>query len=62
MLNVTADRNEPDEVRLEIELDNTALDDLPAHADRVHLTPEEARTVAAALERHAARVDEAAEE
>lgn len=59
VLNVTADRREPDEVRLELEIDNTALEDLPAHADRVRLTPEEARTVAAALERHATRVEEA---
>ncbi len=62
VLNVTADRESPDEVRLEVELDNTELDDVPAHADRVRLSPAEARTVAAALERHASRVEEAAEE
>jgi hypothetical protein len=59
VLNVTADRRDPDEVRLEVELDNTALSELPAHADRVHLTPEEARTVAAALEEQASRVEAA---
>jgi hypothetical protein len=62
VLNVTADRRDPDEVRLELELDNTSLDAVPAHADRVHLTPEEARTVAAALEKHAGRVEAAQSE
>jgi hypothetical protein len=59
VLNVTADRRDPDEVYLELELDNTALDAVPAHADRVRLTPEEARTVAAALEEQATRVEDA---
>lgn len=55
VVNVTADRTSPDEVRLEVEADHTETD-LPAHAERVHLDPDEAETVAAALERHAERV------
>jgi hypothetical protein len=56
VVNVTADRKDPDEVRLELELDNTALETLRPHADRVHLTAAEARELAAALESYAARV------
>ncbi|MEZ3117604.1 DUF6360 family protein [Halobaculum sp. MBLA0147] len=55
VLNVTADRTDPDEVRLEVEADHTETG-LPAHAERVHLDPDEAKAVAAALERHAERV------
>ncbi len=62
VLNVTADRRDPDEVYLELELDATALDTVPAHADRVRLTPAEARTVAAALEKQADRVEAASED
>lgn len=57
VLNVTAAREDPDHVELELELDNTALDELPAHADRVSLSADEARTLAAELEKYAARVD-----
>jgi hypothetical protein len=35
---------------------------VPAHADRVRLTPAEARTVAAALEKQADRVEAASED
>mgnify|MGYP000335404646 CR=1 FL=1 len=59
VLNVTADRKNPEEVHLELELDSTALSEVPAHADRVRLTPAEARTVAAALEKQAERVEAA---
>lgn len=55
VVNVTADRTDPDEVKLEVEADHTETN-LPAHAERVHLDPDEAETVAAALERHAERV------
>jgi len=34
-VNVTAPREDPEHVTLEVELDNTAIDDLPAHADEV---------------------------
>ena len=59
VLNVTADRKHPDAVKLQLELDNTGLDSLPAHADEVELAPEQARTVAAALEEHAETVERA---
>jgi hypothetical protein len=59
VLNVTADRRDPKEVYLELELDNTALDAVPAHADRVRLTPAAAWTVAAALDEQADRVEAA---
>ena len=59
VLNVTAPRENPDHVRVELELDNTELDHLPAHADRVRLTAEQARTLAAELEKYAGRVEEA---
>jgi hypothetical protein len=59
VVNVTADRKDPDEVRLEVELDNTALETLPAHADRVHLSAEQARTLASELVSYAERVEAA---
>ncbi|MFW6382543.1 MAG: DUF6360 family protein [Haloferacaceae archaeon] len=57
VLNATAPRDRPDHVRLELELDNADLEHLPAHADRVRLSPAEARTLAADLEKYAARVE-----
>lgn len=62
VVNVTADRTDPDEVRLELELDNTALETLPPHADRVRLTAAEARELAAELESYATRVEAATED
>jgi len=47
-----------DAVRLELELDNTATDDVPAHADRLSLSPAEARELAAELESYADRVED----
>ncbi|WP_152039788.1 DUF6360 family protein [Salinigranum salinum] len=61
VLNVTAPRENPDHVTLELELDNTQLETLPAHADRVTLSAAQARELAAELETYADRV-EAAEE
>jgi hypothetical protein len=61
VLNVTAPRENPDHVTLELELDNTQLETLPAHADRVTLSAAQARELAAELETYAGRV-EAAEE
>ncbi|MFB6159863.1 MAG: DUF6360 family protein [Haloferacaceae archaeon] len=57
--NVAAPRRNPDRVTLELELDNADLGTLPAHADRVFLSPDEARTLAAALTEHADRVEDA---
>ena len=49
VLNVETPRDAPDEVRLAVELDATDLDELPGHADRVALSPDQARTLAAEL-------------
>lgn len=57
ILNVTAPRENPDHVSLELELDNTDLENLPAHADSVTLSADQARTLAAELETQADRVD-----
>jgi hypothetical protein len=62
VLNVTSDRKSPDSVDLQLELDNTDLDHLPAHADEVSLSPEQARTVAAALAECAETVEAARED
>ncbi|AFK19614.1 hypothetical protein E6P09_02100 [Haloferax mediterranei ATCC 33500] len=59
VLNVTSPRKNPDEITLGLELDGTQLDALPPHADTVTLSPEEARTLAADLEKHADRVEAA---
>ncbi|WP_254542828.1 DUF6360 family protein [Halomarina pelagica] len=59
VLNVTAPRKDPDRVTLELELDGTQLEHLPAHADRVTLSAEQARTLAAELVEHAERVEDA---
>ena len=60
VLNVTAPRKNPRNVTLELELDNTELETLPAHADRVTLSAAEARELAGELEEYAERVEAAA--
>lgn len=62
VLNVTSDRKNPQEVKFQLELDNTDLDHLPAHAEEVTLTPAQAREISAALEEHAAKVEAAESE
>lgn len=62
VLNVTAPRQNPDHVALELELDNTQLDHLPAHADRVTLSAAQARELAGELERYAGKVEAARDE
>ena len=57
--NATSSRRDPDHVKLQVELDNTALDHLPAHAEELRLTPAEARDLAADLEENATSVEEA---
>ena len=57
VVNATAPRKNPDHIKLELELDNAELEHLPAHADRVRLTPEQARTIAADLEKYADKVE-----
>ncbi|KZN22918.1 hypothetical protein A4G99_17650 [Haladaptatus sp. R4] len=58
VLNVKTPRKNPDEVLLQLELDNGSLDNLPAHADTVSLSPDEARTLAGELERYAEKVED----
>ena len=57
--NATSSRRDPDHVKLQVELDNTELDHLPAHAEELCLTPAEARDLAADLEENATSVEEA---
>ncbi|MDG5818871.1 DUF6360 family protein [Natronococcus sp. A-GB7] len=59
VVNATADREEPDCVRLQLELDNMTEEHLPAHMEEVQLTPDQARTIASDLEKHADRVEDA---
>jgi hypothetical protein len=58
-LNVTSPRKNPDHVSLQLELDNTQLTELPAHAETVTLTPDQARQIAADLEENADKVEAA---
>jgi precorrin-2 methylase len=58
-LNVTSPRQDPDHVSLQLELDNTQLSELPAHAETLTLTPDQARAIAADLEKHADKVEAA---
>jgi len=57
VVNVTSPRENPDHVSLQVELDNTQLEHLEAHAEMVRLSAEEARTLAADLEKHAEKVE-----
>ncbi|AGB38532.1 DUF6360 family protein [Natronococcus occultus] len=62
VVNATADREEPDCVRLQFELDNMTEEHLPAHMEELQLTPDQARTIADDLEKHAERVEDATDE
>ncbi|WP_363464033.1 DUF6360 family protein [Halogeometricum borinquense] len=62
VLNVTAPRKNPNHVRLELELDNSQLDHLPAHADKVTLSASEARELSEELASYAERVEKAQQE
>ena len=55
VLNVTS--GDDGDVVLEIELDNTETEEIPAHAERVRLSAAEARELASELESYADRVD-----
>lgn len=59
VLNATSPRKNPDEVKLQLELDNMTEEHLPVHMEEVHLTPEQARQLAADLEKHATNVENA---
>ncbi|THE65138.1 hypothetical protein D8Y22_07905 [Salinadaptatus halalkaliphilus] len=56
VVNATADREEPDCVRLQTELDNVTEQHLPKHMLELELTPDQARALAADLEDYADRV------
>jgi hypothetical protein len=58
-LNVRTAREAPEEITLELELDNTELENVPPHADRVTLSADEARTLASELTDAANRVNAA---
>jgi uncharacterized protein YmfQ (DUF2313 family) len=62
VLNVTSPKKNPDHVSLQLELDNTQLDTVKPHADKVTLTPAQAREMAAELEKHAEKVEAAQSE
>ena len=51
----TADRTDPDCVRLQVELDDPGA--LPDHMEELRLTPDQARALAADLEENADRVE-----
>lgn len=59
VLNVTSARKDPDHVELQLEMDNTQLETVEPHADTVTLSAEQAREMAAELEKHAGKVEAA---
>ncbi|CCC39117.1 DUF6360 family protein [Haloquadratum walsbyi] len=59
VVNVTAPRKNPDHVTLQVEIDHTTVEMLPAHADEVTLSASEARTIADDLHSYADRVENA---
>lgn len=61
VVNATADREDPDAVRLQFEFDNLSEEQLPKHMEELELTPTQARALATDLEKHAERVEGATE-
>ncbi|OVE85141.1 DUF6360 family protein [Natronolimnobius baerhuensis] len=59
VVNATTATDDPDCVRLQTELDTVTETHLPQHLDEFELTPDQARTLATALETHADRVENA---
>ncbi|WP_323171897.1 DUF6360 family protein [Natrialba sp. PRR66] len=59
--NATTDREEPDCVRFQVELDNATDQHFPKHMTELELTPDQARELASELEKYADRVEDAAE-
>jgi len=55
VLNVTS--GDAGDVVLELELDNTETEQIPAHAERVRLSPSEARELASELDSYADRAE-----
>jgi len=62
VLNVTSPKKNPDHVSVQLELDNTQLDSVEPHADTVTLSADQAREMAAELEKHADKVEAAQSE
>lgn len=60
-LNVRTPREDPDRVTLQLELDNTELEQLSPHADSVTMTAEQARTLATELTECAERIEAGSE-
>ncbi|AHG00492.1 hypothetical protein HALLA_18500 [Halostagnicola larsenii XH-48] len=58
VVNATADREDPDDVQLQVELDNRAEEYFPAHTVELQLGPEQARELAGELEEYAQRVED----
>ncbi|AEH38004.1 DUF6360 family protein [Halopiger xanaduensis] len=58
VVNATTDREAPDRVRLQVELDNATEEHLPKHMTELELTPDQARTLAADLETYAEQVED----
>lgn len=62
ILNVTTDHRDGSEaVELQVEMDNTELDEVRPHADKLTLTADQAREMAGELEKYAGRVESAGE-
>jgi hypothetical protein len=62
VLNVTSPKKNPDHVSVQLEMDNTQLDNVKPHADTVTLSADQAREMAAELEKHADKVEAAQSE
>jgi len=61
VVDATTPRNDPDHVKLQVEVDNTELSAVPPHATTVALSPDQARWLADDLEAAADAVEEATE-
>jgi len=57
VVDVNRSEETPDAVGLQIEFDGEGLDHVDTHADTLTLSPEQARGLAAELERHAANAE-----
>ena len=55
---VTVEDAHPNRVTLAVESDTVGVDAVGAHADRLRLTPEQARRLGAALNEHADRIED----
>lgn len=53
VVDVTTEDDHPDRVTLAVELDAVGVDAVAAHVDRIRLTADQARALAAALDEHA---------